>query len=234
MEKTLFFIAVLAMLCVSCSKDDENPSHDDGLQNGREYVDLGLPSGTKWATMNIGAKAPEEYGDYFAWGETTPKSEYGVSTYKYCNGSTTSLTKYCSNSFNGYNGFKDNKTVLDLEDDAAHVNWGGSWRMPTNEEWEELRSSSNCTWTFTTINGVHGYKVHSKITGYTDNWIFLPGAGNRRESLLTGVNGYGYYWSSSLNTDAPFNAWRINFYQSYVHRTSDSRFHGLSIRAVWK
>ena len=230
----VIFLAVLAMLFVSCSKDDEIFSHDNGLQNGHEYVDLGLPSGTKWATMNIGATKPEEYGDYFAWGETDPKSEYGVLSYKYCNGSNTSLTKYCNNRFNGYNGFTDDNTVLDLEDDAAHDTWIGSWRMPTIVEWEELNNTTNCTWTWTTLNGVEGYKVQSKITGYTDNWIFLPAAGNRRESLLTGASGYGYYWSSSLNADAPFNAWRLNFSSSYVHRTSDSRYHGLSIRAVWK
>lgn len=100
-------------------------SHDDE----HEYIDLGLPSGTLWATMNIGASSPEDYGDYFAWGETAPKDVYDWSTYKWCNGSSNTLTKYCFNSSYGNNGFVDNLTELDPEDDAATVNWGQDWRM---------------------------------------------------------------------------------------------------------
>ncbi|MDD6782411.1 MAG: hypothetical protein PUD89_05750, partial [Bacteroidales bacterium] len=103
--------------------------------NGHEYVDLGLPSGLKWATCNVGATAPEAYGDYYAWGETTTKSTYEWSTYKWCDGSYDTQTKYCTSS--SY-GTVDNKTVLDLADDAARANWGGAWRMPTDEEWTEL------------------------------------------------------------------------------------------------
>lgn len=104
--------------------------------DGHAYVDLGLPSGTLWATTNVGAIAPEEYGNYFAWGETESKDTYNWSTYKWCNGTYNSITKYCTNS---RLGVSDRKTILDPEDDAAHVNWGGYWRMPTKEEQDELR-----------------------------------------------------------------------------------------------
>ena len=140
--------------------------------NGRDYVDLGLPSGLKWATMNVGASKPEEYGDYFAWGETEPKKEYSWLNYKFelSTDNNGPFSKYVTNS--SY-GTVDNKTVLDPEEDAAHVNWGGSWRMPTEEEWTELRT--NCTWTWTTQNGVNGRLV----TGPNGKSIFLPAAGRR-------------------------------------------------------
>ena len=111
-----------------------------GTENGHDYVDLGLPSGTKWATCNVGATAPEEYGDYFAWGETEPKTTYNWDTYKWCNGSEDTFTKY--NTKSSY-GTVDNKTQLELADDAARANWGGQWRMPTDAEWTEL--CKNCT-----------------------------------------------------------------------------------------
>lgn len=190
--------------------------------NVHEYVDLGLS--VKWATMNVGAKTPEEYGDYFAWGETTTKSTYNWSTYKYCNGSYDSLTKYNTNS--SY-GTIDNKTQLDLRDDAARANWGGSWRMPTDAELTELRS--NCTWTWTTQNGVNGYKVTSKKSGYTNNSIFLPAAGYRYDSSLNGAGSYGYYWSSSLNTGYPSYAWSVDFDSGSVYRV---RADGQSVRPV--
>lgn len=143
-----------------------------------DCVDLGLS--VKWAPFNVGATKSEEHGDYFAWGETKPKSSsYDWSTYKYCKGSENTMTKYCTDSRDGYNGFTDNKTVLDPDDDAAHVNWGGDWRMPTKSEFEEFSEIENCTWTWTTINGVNGYKIVSKKTGFDGNWIFLPAAGYR-------------------------------------------------------
>ena len=193
--------------------------------NGHEYVDLGLPSGLKWATCNVGADTPEEYGDYFAWGETEPKTTYNWSTYKYCNGSEETMTKYCvSSSF----GTVDNKTVLELEDDAAHVNWGGNWRMPTKAERDELRNTSNCTWTRTTQNGVEGYKVTSKVNG---NSIFLPAAGYRIDD---GIYGSGYSaecWSSSLVTN-PTNAAFSLYLQWGVERDAQFREYGLSVRPV--
>lgn len=212
-----------------------------------EYVDLGLS--VKWATMNVGANAPEEYGDYFAWGETEPYYEagwaqenpqahwkdgksagYNWSTYKYCKGSYNTMTKYSTDGNYGSNGFTDYKTVLDLEDDAAHVNWGGNWRMPTYMEQDELLN--NCTWTWTTLNGVNGYKVQSNKPGYTDNWIFLPAANYRIESNLTSVGWYGMYWSCSLTTDDPLNAYGLSFYSGGVGWSDLDRSWGRSVRPV--
>ena len=197
------------------------------MHNGHEYVDLGLPSGTLWATCNVGATKPEDYGDYFAWGETQPKSTYDWGTYKYCNGSLTSLTKYCTDS---YYGTVDNKTTLELSDDAARANWGGSWRMPTDAELTELREQ--CTWTWTTQNGVYGYKVTSKKSGYTNKSIFLPAAGYRSDSSLYDAGSYGLYWSSSLTTDGPGNAWFVYFYSGNVNRSSSNRGCGFTVRPV--
>ena len=192
------------------------------LENGYEYIDLGLS--VKWATCNVGATKPEDYGDYFAWGETQPKDYYDWSTYKWCRGSENTHTKYCTNS---YYGTVDNKTVLDLSDDAARANWGGSWRMPTTEEQQEL--INNCSWIWTNQNGVTGYKVVS----YNGNSIFLPAAGYCNDSSLFNVGSYGYYWSSSLNTANPYGACysllkssNVNYFGSF------RRCYGVSVRPV--
>ena len=187
-----------------------------------EYVDLGLS--VKWATFNVGANKPEEYGDYFAWGETEPKNTYDWSTYKWCNGSATTLTKYCTD---GSYGTVDNKAQLELSDDAAHANWGGSWRMPTKAEQDELRN--NCTWTWTTQNGVNGYKV----TGTTNKSIFLPAAGSRDDSSLYYAGSDGSYWSSSLYTGTPGNAYCLGFSSGYVDWSPSSRYFGRSVRPVY-
>ena len=195
-------------------------------ENGREYVDLGLPSGTKWATCNVGATAPEEYGDYFAWGEITTKSSYNWSTYKWCNGDYNNLTKY--NTDSGY-GTVDNKTTLTLADDAAAANWGGRWRMPTDDEWTELRE--NCTWTWTADHQGTGI-AGRVVTGPNGNSIFLPSAGYRRNDYLNGAGNFGYYWSSSLDTGSPLNAWNVYFNSGNVDRSSYLRYYGLSVRPV--
>ena len=206
-------------------------------------MDLGLS--VKWATFNVGACSPECYGDYFAWGATeqlyyagyaqssSPVWKSGKSDgYCYVNAhyQTANTTSYSSTRWTKYLGsttssYKDAsatdanalKTVLDPEDDAAHVNWGGAWRMPTKTEQDELRD--NCTWTWTTINGIEGYKVQSNKPGYTDRWIFLPAAGCRSGTFLRSVGSYGLYWSSSLNTDDPSGAYRFgaifSFFQTY-------------------
>ena len=190
-------------------------------------VDLGLS--VKWASCNLGASKPEEYGDYYAWGETEPKESYYWASYKWCNGSSSTLTKYNTDSFHGN---VDNKTVLEPEDDVAHIKLGGKWRMPTDAEWTELRNTSNCSWTWTTINGVNGYKVQSKKSGYTDNWIFLPAAGYRLDTILYYVGSDGGYWSSSLYTYNPHYAWYVCFYSGNVSRGSYDRYYGLSVRPV--
>ena len=186
-------------------------------------VDLGLPSGTLWADRNVGADAPEAYGDYFAWGETETKDNYAWSTYKWCNGSDRTQTKYCTNS--SY-GTVDNKTVLELEDDAAYVNMGAEWRMPTLTEQIELLD--NCTWEWTTQNGVNGRKV----TGPNGNSIFLPAAGYRYGSSLSNAGSYGYFWSSSLNESHPYGAYVLYFYSGSYDWGYYGRYYGRSVRAV--
>ncbi|MBR4842812.1 MAG: hypothetical protein IK006_06955 [Bacteroidaceae bacterium] len=194
-----------------------------------KMVDLGLS--VKWASWNVGANNPWEYGDYYAWGETEPKTDYSWSTYKWCNGSYDTQNKYNTNS--SY-GTVDNKTTLDPEDDVAHVKWGGNWRMPTKAEQDDLRNK--CTWTWygsgnTEFNGIAGYKVTSNIEGYTDRFIFLPAAGCRYDTDLNDVGGYGDYWSSSLNAN-PGRAWDIYFNSSYVSTGRDYRYYGFSVRPV--
>jgi len=195
-----------------------------GTENGHDYVDLGLPSGLKWATCNVGATTPEGYGDYFAWGETSPKDNYEWSTYKYCNGSSTTFTKYNTKS---KHGTVDNKTTLELSDDAARANWGGNWRMPTRTEQDELRN--NCTWTWTTQNGVNGYTVTSKTNG---NSIFLPAAGYRFGTSVINVGSDGYYWSSSLIESNPDGAYNLYFNSGGVDRDTYNRYNGHAVRAV--
>ena len=189
--------------------------------NGHEYIDLGLPSGLKWATCNVGASSPEDYGGYYAWGEIEEKSNYDWSTYKWCNGSYNTQTKYCTSS--SY-GTVDNKTVLDPQDDVAHVKWGGTWRMPTNAEQDELRT--NCTWSWTTQNGVNGYKV----TGPNDNSIFLPAAGYRNGTEVSYRN--SYYWSSSLYRDNSYLAAYLFFGSGGLDRGDGYRDGGRSVRPV--
>ena len=187
-----------------------------------DYVDLGLS--VKWATCNVGASSPEEFGCYFAWGETTPKTTYDWSTYKWCNGSYDTMTKYCTNP--NY-GTVDDKTVLDKEDDAAAVNMGGSWRMPTKAEQDELRTE--CSWTWTTLNGINGYNVE----GSNGNSIFLPAAGYRGNSDLNGAGSSGYYWSSSLNTGRSGYAFSLYFHSGLVGWYYNYRCYGLSVRGVF-
>ena len=198
-----------------------------------ELIDLGLS--VKWASFNLGALSPEDYGYYYSWGETEWKDDCSWSTYKWwMDGSIRQLTKYCNNPSYGYNGFTDDKMALDTEDDAAAIALGGNWRIPTYQEWEEL--NINCTWTWTTLNGIFGIKVTSNLTGYTDNWIFLPAAGCRDGTSLSDAGSYGYYWSSSLGTDNPFRAYNVYFYLGSVYLGSyycRYRSCGQSVRPVF-
>lgn len=174
-----------------------NGGSGNGTYNGHAYVDLGLPSGTLWANCNVGADNPEDYGDYFAWGETTTKSTYDWSTYQYCMGSSNTLTKYCYNFSYGYNGFTDNLTTLLPEDDAATANWGSGWRMPTNEEWNELYD--NTTVTRTMQNGVNG----RLFTASNGNSLFLPAAGCRGNSSLDYAGSNGLLVGFALHSRLP-------------------------------
>lgn len=198
------------------------------MHNGHEYVDLGLPSGTLWATCNVGANKPEEYGDYFAWGETEPKSTYTKANYKwFSNGDDHNITKY---NYDSSYGIVDNNNTIDLSDDAAHMNMGGDWRMPTLAELDELRNS--CKWTWTTKNGVNGCKVTSLTNG---NSIFLPAAGNTHNNSLEYASNYGFCWSSTLITATyPLPAYGVYFGEDVVYRSYYDRYFGLSVRGVCK
>ena len=199
-----------------------------GIYAGHEYVDLGLPSGTKWASMNIGAENPEGYGDYYAWGETTTKETYDWSTYVYCNGDYDKLTKYCNNAEYGDNGFTDGLTILESTDDAATANWGEGWRMPTHEELQEMYD--NCTREWTEQNGINGYL----FTARNGNSIFLPAAGSRYESSIGETGSEGYYMSSSLDSGIPYYSWYIDFYSSNCSIDSYHRYFGLPVRAIFR
>jgi len=192
-----------------------------------DYVDLGLPSGTLWATRNVGASAPEEYGDYFAWGETEPKNDYDWSTYKWCNGSMTKLTKYCLYSYYGYNDFVDDKTELDPADDAACAHYPGG-RMPSLVQIQELCDNCTCQWT--QRNGVNGQLV----TGPNGNTMFLPAAGGRWGESLYDAGSYGYYWSRTLYSGHPYNAGYLYFYSTAWSRWNNGiyRYYGHTVRAV--
>lgn len=227
-------VCMAMALCVSCKKDNAEPSGGNtgggntggggGGTGSHEYVDLGLPSGLLWATCNVGADSPDDYGDYFAWGETETKSDYDWDTYKWCNGSKNTLTKYCTKS--SY-GTVDNRTVLEMSDDAARANWGGDWRMPTTDDWQELYD--NCTWTWMSDGDVGGYRV----TGSNGHSLFLPAAGNRNGTSLYGAGSFGIYWSSSLNTVSPYYAYYLYFYSGNVSPQSHlNRFNGFTVRPV--
>lgn len=191
--------------------------------SGLYYIDLGLSSGVKWAACNVGATKPEEFGGYYAWGETEEKTYFGLSSYKWYDYATFNMTKYCTNS--SY-GTVDNKIVLDPEDDVAHVKWGGDWRMPTMDEYDEL--FRECTWQWTTLKGVNGYRV----TGPNGNSIFLPAAGycDGFDADAQSVGIKGCYWSSSL-LDWSNDAVRIFFGAEYGIG-GEFRYYGLPVRPV--
>ena len=176
------------------------------VHEGHEWVDLGLPSGLKWATCNVGASTPGDYGNYYAWGETRPKSEYREDN--------------CSSYGKIWSDIGG-----DSSRDAATANWGGSWRMPTNSELEELKN--NCTWTWTTQNGHKGYKVTSKINGQS---IFLPAAGYRRGDTLCLEGTFGYFWSSTPYDD--YYAYYLYFFEGFQSVICYGRYDGFSVRPV--
>lgn len=206
-------------------------------------IDLGLPSGKKWACCNIGATTPEGYGDYYAWGETSPKSHYDWTNYIYGTGEdgrpedpdNTNYTKYCNNSEYGLNGFSDGKVTLEESDDAATVNWGNGWRMPLMNEQQEL--VEKCDWSKVSLNGIKGRLV----VGPSKKAIFLPAAGFKYNYYPndTGEPGvYGHYWSASIDTTVPANncqAADMNFQNDVIiewRYYRGSRCAGESVRAV--
>ncbi|MBO4875331.1 MAG: InlB B-repeat-containing protein [Bacteroidales bacterium] len=201
-------------------------SQTQGDVNGHRWVDLGLPSGTKWATCNVGANSPEEYGDYFAWGETDDKETYTWDTYKYCNGTYNTLTKYCNNAVLGDDGFTDNRTALTVGDDAAAANWGNGWRMPTSEQLRELYEHCMVVWTVQ--NGVNG----QLFTADNGKSIFIPAAGFRHEGSPTDVGSAGFVWSSSLYAEHASEAWILQITADDCGLVDESRYEGLAVRPV--
>ena len=187
-----------------------------------EFVDLGLS--VKWASFNLGATKPEENGNYYAWGEIEPKLVYNENTYKW--GIGFGMTKYCTSPYYGYNGYVDNKTVLEAEDDAAYVNLGDHWRMPSKEEIEEL--TTRCSGVWTTRNGVGGYQ----LTGPNGNSIFFPAAGYIIDSRKEQIGKVGTYQSSCLESD--WNILCFHFSQNYSYLgDGGARYYGRTIRPVY-
>ena len=192
-----------------------------GCTDGYEWVNPGLPSGTKWAKYNIGASSPEGYGNYYAWGETETKSDYSWGTYKFCeNGVYSNMTKYNSN---------DNLTELEAEDDAATANWGSSWQMPSKAQYEELCNNSYTTGEWTTQNGVNGYRFTSKSNGIS---IFLPAAGFYSGTNLLWAGSQGLYWFRSHAYT--FRSIALFFASNTFGLSDANRFNGYSIRPVLK
>ncbi|MBQ7663715.1 MAG: hypothetical protein IJS43_00640 [Bacteroidaceae bacterium] len=227
MKKSLSFLILFilpTLVFFSCNGSNSS-KNDDNIDNGHRYVDLGLPSGTKWADCNIGASSPTDYGVYLAWGETSVKNNYNWNTYKYGN-DYGKLTKYCTRPDYGKNGLDDNKTELDLDDDVAHTQWGGKWRMPSKAQIEELIANTNSQWT--TIKGVNGYLF--KATN--GNSIFLPAAGYRSGTSLDCAGSGGYYWSRTLNADYPYYAYNLGFSSGYMYVNGYNRYYGRTVRPV--
>lgn len=218
MKKLYYLLIALMGVCMVACGNDEN------VDNGRptpekSAVDLGLS--VKWATCNVGANSPEEYGDYFAWGEISPKDEYRIQTYQY-------WTDY-----DGDGDYLDSGELAKLGDiagnpqyDAATANWGGAWRMPTRSEQYELLN--NCTWEWTILNGVNGQKV----TGPNGNSIFLPAAGHRYGTSSYDVGSGGFYWSSTPHGDDVGNAYGLRFNSDYYDWSWYYRYNGQSVRPV--
>lgn len=229
---TLLTILSLSLTISSCK--------DQTIYNGHEYVDLGLS--VKWATCNVGAQNPEDYGGFFAWGETESKSTFLWENYRfYVSGdypvelvTADNKLRFSKYTFDQtYHDSIDNKTILDLSDDVAHVQWGGNWRMPTKEESKEL--IDDCTWTWTIVNGVNGYKVTSNKPGYTDRSIFLPAAGAIFDTIPRQVGSYGAYWINSLQTERTIpdiNACTMEFHKGQIKEYWIWRVQGLPVRPV--
>ena len=228
----LAIVSVMEMITMSgCHKDDYEQNgrkgRTTGSSGGHDWVDLGLPSGTRWATCNVGANSPEDYGDYFAWGETTLKNNYTWGTYRYCTADYNSEFNFYTNIVLTKYNATDGKTILDASDDAATANWGHRWRMPTYDEFNELLT--NCITTFTAQNGVNGIL----FIGPNENSIFFPNAGGH-SGFVPNADGYsGYYLSSSLASESPNNIWLLYIHSNNFGLTNlATRYNGSSVRPV--
>jgi len=227
---SLLMAALIALSAVSCKKNPPGKDSDETKEIPvvvPEAVDLGIVvdgKTIKWASFNLGATKPEEYGDYYAWGETEPKEDYSWSAYKF--GASSPFSKYNT---------EDNKTVLESGpdgDDVASKLLGGKWRMPTKAELSEL--VNNCEAVWITLNGVEGRKFTSKKAGYTEKWIFLPAAGSLDAPPQGNAGTVGDYWSSSRAASAPSLARSLSFTSGAVITGDSSRNVGLSVRPVYE
>jgi len=236
-----FFTAVIvlfALSVVSCDPlDDSLDNNTDSTDSTTHinpadttidgFVDLGLPSGLLWAECNLGAATPEEFGNYYAWGETLPKSEYNWMTYRYCtvdsSGGLQMLTKY---NYQSRYGVVDSLETLEAMDDAATAALGAEFRMPGREDWVELRTNTTCQWV--EQNGIGGWK----FVGNNGNSIFLPAAGCRELQIQSDAGVIGFYWSSSIGSNSPVSG--RYFYFSSTNATSGNynRYYGFSVRPV--
>lgn len=234
MKNSVKIIAILALTMAAffgCNKPDDEPNNGGNNvspTDEHQYVDLGLPSGTLWATCNVGADSPEDRGDYFAWGETDTKDIYDWKCYKYSayDGERYMITKYCVDPSCGLDGLVDSLTVLEPMDDAVIANWGAGWRMPTKEEYEELNQETTFTWT--TVNGVEG----RLLTGPNGNSVFFPATGFYLDDGVI-CTGLGIYWSSSLQTVSQVSAWSFHFDYENCHVCATyERCRGHCVRAV--
>lgn len=232
MNTTLKAIAAIIILAVTITFTGCNGKIQSGKIDGHAYVDLGLPSGTLWATCNVGAKSPQKYGDYFAWGETMQKDNYSWSTYSY-GFDESKLKKYCGIQTYGYNGFVDNLTELESSDDVATINWGGGWRTPNREEWVELMDCCRHDWiTYKGISGMLFWASNGKE-------LFLPAAGCCYDNNMAVAKDHaGHYMTSSLYESIPKYTWKFFFDENFGCRKlngSDSRgdrYFGVSVRPV--
>lgn len=203
MKRFLFLLMLLFIPFVVSFADNKVT----GVLNGHEYVDLGLPSGTMWATCNIGSNKPSDDGLYFAWGTTISKDKY--------KGDLRKVKRY------------KGAEPLPLDFDAAHVNWGKTWRLPTLDEQKELLKY--CSWLWTSIDNKKGYKV----TGSNGNSIFLPAAGGRNNASYDKANVFGNYWSSTIRSDDPSMAWLLYLTEHYrMPKDNHKRITFFTIRPV--
>lgn len=187
---------------------------------GHAYVDLGLPSGTYWATCNVGADSPEDYGNLYAWGETRTKSSYSWRRY------FDSINE-SDRDFYRYNNKSGSPEFLYDEDDAAHVNWGADWHMPTYRQFEELINSKYTTTQWTTQNGTNGRLITSNSNG---NSIFLPASGGANDEVVIDRKYNGFYW-----TNTPYGrngAYIMYFSHKKICLSTHARVSGFSVRPV--
>ncbi len=225
---TIITILAICMLSGCRSEKKENIEESQNIKrdhngpttgnlNGYDWVDLGLPSGLKWATHNVGASAPEDFGYYIAWGEIEPKDYYST---------INSITYKVSSKKLIHEGIIDETGTLTKNHDVAHVIWGEGWRIPTIEEWSEL--IDGCNWNFAAFNGVNGYLV----TGPNKNMIFLPAAAFMQNKTIDNVGDFGDYWSSSVVDELTGNAYSLGYSSKSYGRRRYARYAGRTIRPV--